>query len=79
MSELDSQSIIRKKRRMGENRISRVFDHVLERKFKERTENELRTLRIYQQKMAFYTCQLFKIYITTKSSHGKLVNETIER
>lgn len=41
MSELGIQSIIRKKRRVQGNRISRVFDNVLERKFKERTENEV--------------------------------------
>ena len=41
MSELGIQSIIRKKRRVWGNRISRVFDNVLERNFKERGENEV--------------------------------------
>lgn len=41
MSELGIQSILRKKRRVWGNRISRVFDNVLERKFKERTENKV--------------------------------------
>lgn len=41
MSELGIQSIIRKKRRVWGNRISRVFDHVLARQFKERMENEV--------------------------------------
>lgn len=41
MSELGIQSIIRKKRRVWGNRISRVFDNVLERQFKERIENEV--------------------------------------
>ena len=41
MSELGIQSIIRKKRRVWGNRISRVFDNVLERNFKERRENEV--------------------------------------
>lgn len=41
MSELGIQSIIHKKRLVWGNRISRVFDNVLERKFKERTESEV--------------------------------------
>lgn len=41
MSELGIQSIIRKKHRVWGNRISRVFDNVLERNFKERGENEV--------------------------------------
>ncbi|AMO87363.1 Integrase core domain protein [Solibacillus isronensis B3W22] len=41
MSELGIQSIIRKKRRVWGNRLSRVFDNVLERQFKERVENEV--------------------------------------
>ena len=41
MRELGIQSIIRKKRRVWGNRISRVFDNVLERNFKERGENEV--------------------------------------
>lgn len=41
MTELGIQSIIRKKRRVWGNRISRVFDNVLERQFKERVENEV--------------------------------------
>ena len=41
MSELGIQSIIRKKRRIWGNRLSRVFDNVLESKFKERGENEV--------------------------------------
>lgn len=41
MSELGIQSIIRKKRRVWGNRLSRVFDNVLERNFKERLENEV--------------------------------------
>jgi len=40
MSEL-GQSIIRKKRRVWKNRLSRVFDNILEQKFKERAENEV--------------------------------------
>ena len=41
MSELGIQSIIRKKRRVWKNRLSRVFDNVLERNFNERVENEV--------------------------------------
>ena len=41
MRELGIQSIIRKKRRVWGNRMSRVFDNVLERHFKERMENEV--------------------------------------
>ena len=41
MNELGIQSIIRKKHRVWGNRISRVFDNVLERNFKERGENEV--------------------------------------
>ncbi|SCY59250.1 IS3 family transposase [Lysinibacillus sp. SG55] len=41
MSELGIQSIIRKKRRVWGNLLSRVFDNVLERQFKERVENEV--------------------------------------
>lgn len=41
MSELGIQSIIRKKRRVWKNRVSRTFDNVLERQFKDRTENEI--------------------------------------
>ncbi|MFP3723410.1 IS3 family transposase [Niallia circulans] len=41
MTELGIQSIIRKKRRVWGNRISRVLDNVLERQFKERVENEV--------------------------------------
>lgn len=41
MCELGVQSIIRKKRRVWKNRISRVFDNVVARNFKERTENEV--------------------------------------
>ena len=41
MGELGIQSIIRKKRRVWRNRISRVFDNVLERNFKERVENDV--------------------------------------
>ncbi len=41
MNELGIQSIIRKKCRVWGNRLSRVFDNVLERNFKERAENEV--------------------------------------
>ena len=41
MCELGIQSIIRKKRRVWGNRLSRVFDNVLARQFKERAENEV--------------------------------------
>ncbi|MFJ8459369.1 IS3 family transposase [Lysinibacillus xylanilyticus] len=41
MCELGVQSIILKKRRVWKNRISLVFDNVVERNFKERTENEV--------------------------------------
>lgn len=41
MSELGIQSIIRKKRRVWKNRLSRVFDNVLERNFNERAENKV--------------------------------------
>lgn len=41
MCELGVQSIIRKKLRVWKNRISLVFDNVVERNFKERTENEV--------------------------------------
>ncbi|GEK34526.1 hypothetical protein [Kurthia sibirica] len=38
MSEWSIQSIIRKKRRVWGNHISRVFDNVLGRQFKERVD-----------------------------------------
>ncbi|MGA3603185.1 IS3 family transposase [Lysinibacillus agricola] len=41
MCELGMRSIIRKKRRVWKNRILRVFDNVVERNFKERTENKV--------------------------------------
>ena len=41
MCELGIQSIIRKKQRVWKNRVSRVFDNLVERKFKERLENEV--------------------------------------
>lgn len=41
MSELGIQSIIRKKRRIWGNRVSRVFENVVERQFKERSVNEV--------------------------------------
>ncbi|MEE3808765.1 IS3 family transposase [Lysinibacillus fusiformis] len=41
MSELGIQSIVRKKRRVWGNLLSRVFDNVLERQFKERVENKV--------------------------------------
>lgn len=41
MCELGIQSMIRKKRRVWENRISRVFDNVLERQFQSRNFNEV--------------------------------------
>lgn len=41
MSEWGIQSIIRKKRRVWANRISRVFDNMLEHQFKECIENEV--------------------------------------
>lgn len=41
MCELGIQSIIRKKRRVWKNRVSRTFENVLERQFKDRAENEV--------------------------------------
>ncbi|MEE3808691.1 hypothetical protein V2H29_17280 [Lysinibacillus fusiformis] len=41
MSELGIQSIIRKKRRVWKNQVSRTFDNVLERQFKDRAKNEV--------------------------------------
>lgn len=41
MCELGIHSIIRKKRRVWKNQMSRVFDNVLKRQFNERTENEV--------------------------------------
>jgi putative transposase len=60
-----------------ENRISRVFDNVVERNFKERTENEVfvTDIRIYLQRMDSFIYQRFKICIIMKLSHGKSANE----
>jgi len=41
MCELGIQSIIRKKRRVWKNRLSRVFDNVVGRQFSKRVENEV--------------------------------------
>ncbi len=41
MCKLGIQSIIRKKRRVWKNRVSRTFENVLERQFKDRAENEV--------------------------------------
>lgn len=41
MSELGMKSIIHKKRRVWKNNVSRVYDNIVERQFKERTENEV--------------------------------------
>lgn len=41
MCELGIQSIIRKKRHVWKNRVSRTFENLLERQFKDRAENEV--------------------------------------
>lgn len=41
LCELGVHSMIRKKRRVGKNQMSRVFNNVLERNFEKRTENEV--------------------------------------
>jgi hypothetical protein len=74
MSELNIQSIIRKKRRFFKGNYSNTFPNVLNREFKDRQQKMkrlLQTLPTYDFKRASAIFLLYKIFIITKLFLGK--------
>ncbi|MDA2728413.1 IS3 family transposase [Bacillus cereus] len=72
MSELNIQSIIRKKRRFFKGNYSNTFPNVLNREFKDRQQNEALVTDItYDFKRASAIFLLYKIFIITKLFLGK--------
>lgn len=73
MSELNIQSIIRKKRRFLKGNYSNTFPNVLNREFKDRQQNKalITGVTTYDFKRASAIFLLYKIFIITKLFLGK--------
>ncbi|MED1201573.1 IS3 family transposase [Heyndrickxia acidicola] len=78
MKAMEIQSVIRKKWRYFGKKGSKVFPNLVNREFKERKKNEVLVTDItyipFQNQ--FYSCQLFRTSIITRSFLGKSQTET---